>query len=56
MTDGYNSFKKVRLMDINRAFVKYITEIELTRTEYLFVANIYDVLMKELITGSDVDE
>ena len=54
MTDGYNPTKKVRLGDINKAFVKYITEVELTRTEYLFLSNIYDVLMRELINGSDV--
>lgn len=51
----YNGQKKVTLMEITGAFIEYTTSVDLTRSEYLLVQNVYDVVMEKLNDG-DVDD
>lgn len=51
----YDATKKVTLMAVTNAFIEYTTSIDLTRSEYLLVQNVYEVLMEKLNDG-DVDD
>ena len=51
----YDSNKKVALFEITGAFISYTTTVDLTRSEYLLVQNVYEVLMEKLNDG-DVDD
>ena len=52
---GYDTTKKVTLMEITGAFIEYTTSVDLTRFEYLLVQNVYGVVMEKLNDG-DVDD
>lgn len=47
----YDAHKKVTLMEITGAFISYTTTVDLTRSEYLLVHNVYEVLMEKLNDG-----
>ena len=51
----YDPHKKVTLMEINGAFISYTTTTDLTRSEYLLIQNVYEVLIEKLNDG-DVDD
>lgn len=51
----YDSNKKVALFEITGAFISYTTTVDLTRSEYLLVQNVYGVVMEKLNDG-DVDD
>ena len=51
----YDAHKKVKLIEITGAFISYTTSIDLTRSEYLLVQNVYEFLMEKLNNG-DVDD
>lgn len=44
----YNGQKKVILIEVAGAFINYTTTINLTRSEYLLVQNVYDFVMEKL--------
>ena len=44
----YNPNKKVTLQDVTSAFLHYTTSIDLTRSEYLLVHNVFDVVIEKL--------
>ena len=44
----YDPNKKVKLSEITGAFIDYTTTVDLTRSEYLLVHNVFDVVMKKL--------
>ena len=44
----YNGQKKVTLIEVTGAFINYTTTINLTRSEYLLVQNVYDFVMEKL--------
>ena len=52
----YDPHKKVKLSEITGAFISYVTTMDLTRSEYLLVYNVYDVIMEKLNDGDDVDD
>lgn len=47
----YDAHKKVTLMEITGAFISYTTSINLTRSEYLLVQNVYEFVMEKLNSG-----
>lgn len=47
----YDATKKVTLMEITGAFIEYTTSVDLTRSEYLLVQNVYGVVMEKLNDG-----
>ncbi|WP_296885118.1 hypothetical protein [uncultured Methanobrevibacter sp.] len=49
----YNPHKKVTLMEITGAFISYTTTVDLTRSEYLLIHNVYEVVMKKLNEEDD---
>lgn len=51
---GYDATKKVTLMEITGAFIEYTTSVDLTRSEYLLIQNVFDVVLQKL-EGGDVD-
>lgn len=52
---GYGATKKVTLMEITGAFIEYTTSVDLTRSEYLLIRNVYDFVIEKLNDG-DVDD
>ena len=44
----YNGQKKVTLIEVAGAFINYTTTINLTRSEYLLVQNVYDFVIEKL--------
>lgn len=44
----YNPNKKVTLSEITGAFIDYTTTVDLTRSEYLLVHNVFEVVMDKL--------
>ena len=42
-------------MEITGAFISYTTTTDLTRSEYLLIQNVYEVLIEKLNDG-DVDD
>ena len=50
----YDANKKVTLSEITGAFISYTTTVDLTRSEYLLIRNVFDVVMEKL--KGDVDD
>ena len=48
MRKGYDPNKKVTLREITGAFIDYTTTVDLTRSEYLLINNVFDVVIKKL--------
>lgn len=51
----YNGQKKVTLIEVTGAFINYTTTINLTRSEYLLVQNVYDFVMEKLNESDNND-
>ena len=52
---GYDTTKKVTLLAVTNAFIEYTTSVDLTRSEYLLIQNVFDVVLQKL-RGGDVDD
>lgn len=51
----YNGQKKVTLIEVTGAFINYTTNINLTRSEYLLVQNVYDFVVEKLNESGNND-
>lgn len=47
----YDAHKKVTLMAITDAFIDYVTTVDLTRSEYLLIENVYESVIEKLNNG-----
>ena len=45
---GYDPTKKVTLLAVTNAFIEYTTSVDLTRSEYLLIQNVYDFVIEKL--------
>ena len=52
----YDPHKKVKLSEITGAFINYTTTTDLTKSEYLLIQNVYNVVMEKLNDGDDSND
>ena len=52
----YDPHKKVKLSEITGAFINYTTTADLTKSEYLLIQNVYNVVMEKLNDGGDSND
>ena len=45
----YDSHKKVELSEVTGAFINYVTTMNLTKSEYLLIQNVYEVIIEKLM-------
>lgn len=48
MNERYDIYKKVTLIEITDAFIDYVTNVDLTRSEYLLIQNVYKNVINKL--------